>query len=340
MISWLERIEAACLYAKRGPRQEALGHSGEKVLDSILSVPSNEPWKILKETLMRDYSEFKSPAHSCTYLENMMQGEDESLRLYVYHYTRAHRMVTGLAPKESMDPSQWTHFLASINNTAITEKVLHSKTLLKNLDEVMSQAIQLEAGFQLSEGVNMAWKINIMQAEINETEVVKDTRARSNICWGCGEIGHFYKDCQNPNKRQYRDKMKQKNLKFKWQMEGEKDFDEEPVDTLVSKLIRRGDTYKGKFKKLENAVATGKTITTTTDTKLITVPKTTASKVNTPIVKVPGTGQTVARTVKTSLQISIMKVVPGRNQSKRTISRGIKGPQISGSNQYGPSENT
>ena len=99
----------------------------------------------------------------------------------------------------------------------------------------MSQAIQLEAGFQLSEGVNMAQKINIMQAEINETEVVKDTRARSNICWGCGEIGHFYKDCQNPNKQQYQDKMKQKkNLKFKWQMEGEKDFDEEPVDTLVS----------------------------------------------------------------------------------------------------------
>ena len=29
---------------------------------------------------------------------------------------------------------------------------------------------------------------------------VKDTRARSKICWGCGEIGHFYKDCQNPNK--------------------------------------------------------------------------------------------------------------------------------------------
>ena len=165
----------------------------------------------------------------------MTQGEDESLRLYVYCYTRAHRMVTCLAPKENMDPSRWTHFLASINNTTITDKILHSKTLPKNLDEAMSQAIQSEADFQLSEGVNMAWKINIMQAEINETEVLKDTRARSNICWGCGEIGHFYKDCQNPDKRQYRDKMKQKkSLNFKWQMEGEKDFDEEPVDALVS----------------------------------------------------------------------------------------------------------
>ena len=40
----------------------------------------------------------------------------------------------------------------------------------------MSRAIQLE-GFKLSEGVNMAGKINIMQAEVNETDVVKDTRA-------------------------------------------------------------------------------------------------------------------------------------------------------------------
>ena len=56
-------------------------------------------------------------------------------------------------------------------------------------------------------------------------------------------------------------------------MEGEKDFDEEPVEALVCRLIRRGDTYKGKFKKLENAVTLGKTITTTSGTKLVTVPK-------------------------------------------------------------------
>ena len=49
VIAWLERIEVACLYAKRDPRQEALSHSGGKVLDSILSVPSNQPWKILRK---------------------------------------------------------------------------------------------------------------------------------------------------------------------------------------------------------------------------------------------------------------------------------------------------
>ena len=57
-------------------------------------------------------------------------------------------MVTGLATKENMDPSRWTHFLASNNNTTITDKVQCSKTLPKNLDEAMSRAIQLEAGFK------------------------------------------------------------------------------------------------------------------------------------------------------------------------------------------------
>ena len=247
---------------------------------------------------MRDYSEFKSPAHACTYLENMTQGDDESLYLYVYRYTQAHRMVTGLAPRENMDPSRWTHFLASINNTAITDKVLRSKTLPRNLDEAMTRAIQLE-GFQLSEEVNMARWVNIMQAEINETEVIKDTRACSNICWGCWEIAHFYRDCRNPNKRQYRDKMKRsKNLKFKWQMEGERVLKK---NALVSRLIKRGGTYKGKFKKLENAVATGKTITTTSGNKLITVPKTSTVKATSvPVVKVPTTTQVATRAMKAS----------------------------------------
>ena len=123
-------------------------------------------------------------------------------------------------------------------------------------------------------------------------------------------------------------------------MEGEKDFDEEPVDALVSQLIKRGDTYKGKFKKLENAVATEKMITTTTEVKLVTVQKTSGTKTNVPIIKVSSSGPTVIRVTKTSLQTSVMKVVTGKGQPKRTLTKGNKGPQVSGSNQYGPSENT
>ena len=123
-------------------------------------------------------------------------------------------------------------------------------------------------------------------------------------------------------------------------MEGEKDFDEEPVDALVSRLIKRGDTYKGKFKKVENAVATEKTITTTTGATLVTVPKTSGVKTNVPIVKVPSLGQDVTRVTKTSPQTSVMKVITRKGQTQRTMTKGNKGPQVSGSNQYGPSENT
>ena len=123
-------------------------------------------------------------------------------------------------------------------------------------------------------------------------------------------------------------------------MEGEKGFDKEPVEALVSCLIKRGDTYKGKFKKLENTVATGKTITTTTCAKLITVPKTSTGKTSMPIVKVPNSGPTVTRVTKTSPQTSVMKVITGKGQPKRTLPKGNKGPQVSGSNQYRPSENT
>ena len=35
-----------------------------------------------------------------------------------------------------------------------------------------------------------------------------------------------------------------------------------------------------------------------------------------------------------------MKVIPGKNRSKRTFPKGTKGTQVSGSNQYGPLENT
>ena len=169
--------------------------------------------------------------------------------------------------------------------------------------------------------------------------MVKDTRARSNICWGCGEIRHFYKDCRNPNKGQYRDQMKQKwSLKFKWQMEGKKDFDKEPIETLVSRLIKRGDAYKGKFKKLENAVTMGKTITTTSGTKLVTVPKTSANKSTTPVIKVTSPGQVVSKTSKTSPQTSAMKVITGKNQTKKTYSKGLKGTKVSGSSPYSPSE--
>ena len=107
-------------------------------------------------------------------------------------------------------------------------------------------------------------------------------------------------------------------------MEGEKDFDGDPVEALVSRLMKRGDSYKGKFKKLENAIATEKTITTTAGTKLVTVPKTPASKSTTPVIKVSNSGQAVRKTPKVSPHTSVMKVITGKNQRKGTTQKDKK----------------
>ena len=39
-------------------------------------------------------------------------------------------------------------------------------------------------------------------------------------------------------------------------------------------------------------------------------------------------------------QTSVMKVITGKGQTRRTLPKDNKGPQVGGSNQYGPSENT
>ena len=46
--SWLHRIEAACSYTKRNLRLEAMGKSTGKVLSTIMSIPQNYPWSIIR----------------------------------------------------------------------------------------------------------------------------------------------------------------------------------------------------------------------------------------------------------------------------------------------------
>ena len=67
------------------------------------------------------------------------------------------------------------------------------------MQQCLEKALEYEASFQLSEGVNMARKMTIMNVNVEEEDevnFVKDARARSNACFKCGEMGHFQCDCQ------------------------------------------------------------------------------------------------------------------------------------------------
>ena len=82
----------------------------------------------------------------------------------------------------------------------ITQKgILEGMTL----GQAFTWAIELEAGYQLSEGVSLARPPEIMQVqgieEVDEVAAMQN-RFKDVVCWGCGENGHLYRDC--PHRRE------------------------------------------------------------------------------------------------------------------------------------------
>ena len=71
------------------------------------------------------------------------------------------------------------------------------------LGQAFTRAIELEAGYQLLEGVSLARPPEIMQVqEIEEIDEIAalQRRFKDVVCWGCGEKGHLYRDC--PHRRE------------------------------------------------------------------------------------------------------------------------------------------
>ena len=195
----MDQLEAACYYCGRDIKTEALGRSAGPVQNVIMALPHNKPWSAIREELKRCFSDQISLGHTASQLENMTQKLNEPLRLYIYRYSKLHKAVTQKDAGQDTDPSRWFRFLTSITNTSIADKVTRSKTLPHNLQQCFEKALEYEASFQLSEGVNMACKTTIMNVNVEEDDevnLVKDARARSNACYKCGEMGHFQQDCQ------------------------------------------------------------------------------------------------------------------------------------------------
>ena len=66
------------------------------------------------------------------------------------------------------------------------------------LGQALTWAIELEAGYQLSEGVSLARPLEIMQVqEIEEVDEIAalQRRLKGVVCWGCGEKGYLQRDC-------------------------------------------------------------------------------------------------------------------------------------------------
>ena len=291
-------------YSGRNIKIEVLGRSAGPVQNVIMALPNAHSWKAIREELKRCFSDQTSLGHTAAQLENMTQKPNEPLRLYIFTYSKIHKSVTKCNACYDTDPSRWFRFLTSITNTTIADKITRSENLPQNLQQCFEKALRLEASLQLSEGVNMAQKITVMNVDIeaeDELNLIKDVRARSNACYKCGEMGHFQRDCKYDGDKPTNNKQDQDGnidtydqVVGKWMtnLVATTPVTAKVMKSLYAKLNRQKElkrTYRKRYKDLQAVIAT-----TTTTSAMTTHPiMATSSKVtqNTPPIKTSLAGQ-------------------------------------------------
>ena len=234
-------------------------------------LPNAHSWKAIREELKRCFSDQTSLGHAAAQLENMTQKPIEPLRLYIFRYSKIHKLVTKRDACYDTDPSRWFRFLTSITNTTIPNKITRSEFLPQNLQQCFEKALRLEASLQLSEGVNMARRTMVMNVDADtddEVNLIKDVRARSNACYKCGEMGHFQRDCKYDGDKPM-DAWQEQNGSFdsydpvvgKWMtnLVATIPITTKAMKSLYAELNRQKDlkrTYRRRYKDLQSVVAT------------------------------------------------------------------------------------
>ena len=132
-------------------------------------------------------------------MAQIKQKPNENLRIFILRYQDLHSAATGKTAAEDTDPTHIIRFLGMMTNSEIARKITQ-KGIPEGmtLGQAFTRAIELEAGYQLSEGVSLARPPEIMQIQV--IEEVDEVAAMQNrfkdvVCWGCGEKGHLYRDC-------------------------------------------------------------------------------------------------------------------------------------------------
>ena len=235
------------------------------------------------------------------------------------------------------DPSRWFRFLTSITNTTIADKITRSENLPQNLQQYFEKALRLEASLQLSEGVNMARRMTVMNVEVDtedEVNLIKDVRARSNVCYKCGEMGHFQQDCKydgdkpSDNKQEHDGNFDSYDpVVGKWMtnLVATTPIAAKAMKSLYAELNRQKDlkrTSRRRYKDLQAVVAT------TTDTP---------ATISHPTIV---TGSRTTQNVQTTKMLAAgqQKKTPDKGKAK-PIGKGKKNPVKTPNTTTGPSAN-
>ena len=175
---------------------ELMGWASAQVKHIIRSIPLDIEWEVAQRELKRCLTEEKSRAHSAFKLAQFKQKPNENLRIFILRYQDLHTAATAA---EDTDPTHIIRFLGMMTNSEIARKITQKGIPGgMTLDQAFTRAIELEAGYQFSEGVSLARPPEVMQ--IQEVEEVDEIgagqkRSRDVVCWQCREKGHLQWDC-------------------------------------------------------------------------------------------------------------------------------------------------
>ena len=200
---WLYQIESLCEMSHRDIRIELMGGASAQVKCIIRSIPVDIEWEVACRELKRCLTEEKSRAHSAFKLAQIKQKPNENLRIFILRYQDLHAAATGKTAAEDTDPTHISRFLGMMTNSEIARKITQ-KGIPEGmtLGQAFTRAIELEAGYQLSEGVSLARPTEIMQVQdVEEVDEIGlgQRRSKDVVCWQCGEKGHLQHDC--PHKK-------------------------------------------------------------------------------------------------------------------------------------------
>ena len=196
---WLYQIESLCEMSHRDIRIELMGRASVQVKHIIRSIPLDIEWEVAHRELKRCLTEEKSRAHLAFKLAQIKQKPNENLRIFILRYQDLHAAATGKTAAEDTDPTHIIRFLGMMTNSEIARKITQ-KGIPEGmtLGQAFTRAIELEAGYQLSEGVSLARPTEIMQVQgVEEVDEIGlgQKRSKDVVCWQCGENGHLQHDC-------------------------------------------------------------------------------------------------------------------------------------------------
>ena len=196
---WLYQIESLCELSQRDVRIELMGRASAHVKHLIRSLPLDTDWETARREFKRSLTEEKSRAHSVFKLAQIKQKPSENLRIFILRHQDLHAAATGKSATEDTDPTHIIRFLGMMSNSEIARKITQ-KGIPEGmtLGQAFTKAIELEAGYQLSEGVNLARPTEVMQVqEVEEIDEIGtgQRKCRDVVCWQCGEKGHLQCNC-------------------------------------------------------------------------------------------------------------------------------------------------